>query len=317
MHAPPLLRIIIWTGLLCLFITSLTGCKKAGRQDSPTLTKTDSTIHFHQVPAIPLILKTSEERASWLALHYWDNLAFTDTSLVHQPETEQSFADFLNVLSTMQPEVAERAIETLLQKASVSNEVFLHFCSLAEKYLYDPNSPLKNEGLYEVFLEKMLASSILEDVYKIRPSKQYELIVKNKVGKRAINITATLKNGRQIRLYDLKSRFTLIYFHNPECNDCERVRNILATSDLINKDIAGGKLVVLSVYPDEDLTAWKAHYAALPANWINGYDAGCQIKQKELYDLKAIPTLYLVDEDMLVLLKDVTPEQVLTFLANQ
>ena len=38
------------------------------------------------------------------------------------------------------------------------------------------------------------------------------------------------------------------------------------------------------------------------------------IDQKSLYDLKAIPTLYLLDKDKTVLLKDATAEEIEEYL---
>mgnify|MGYP002527024690 FL=1 len=50
--------------------------------------------------------------------------------------------------------------------------------------------------------------------------------------------------------------------------------------------------------------------------WINGYDKKQTIEQNNLYDLKAIPTLYLLDKDKTVLLKDVTTKEIEEYLQN-
>jgi hypothetical protein len=65
-------------------------------------------------------------------------------------------------------------------------------------------------------------------------------------------------------------------------------------------------LKVLAVYPDENLEIWKKHLNDLPPAWINSYDQSQTIRQHQTYDLKAIPTLYLLDESKRVLLKDAT-----------
>jgi hypothetical protein len=44
--------------------------------------------------------------------------------------------------------------------------------------------------------------------------------------------------------------------------------------------------------------------AIYPASWINGYDKNRHVKDN-LYDFVAIPTLFLLDKDKRVLLKDV------------
>jgi len=49
---------------------------------------------------------------------------------------------------------------------------------------------------------------------------------------------------------------------------------------------------------------------ALAKEWTNGYDKELVIKNKNLYDLRAIPTLYLLDKNKTVLLKDATLQKV-------
>jgi len=65
-------------------------------------------------------------------------------------------------------------------------------------------------------------------------------------------------------------------------------------------------LVILTIYPDQDLEAWQNYLPQLPAQWINAYNPGAQVKDNHLYDLKAIPTLYLLDANKTVLVKDGT-----------
>ena len=45
---------------------------------------------------------------------------------------------------------------------------------------------------------------------------------------------------------------------------------------------------------DRDMKAWRDYLPHFPSAWINAYDADLKIKSAELYDLKAIPTLYLL-----------------------
>ena len=65
---------------------------------------------------------------------------------------------------------------------------------------------------------------------------------------------------------------------------------------------------VLAVYPDADLKEWRRWLPENPSWWISAYDRGEKIRNGELYDLKAIPTIYLLDHDKRVILKDPTPE---------
>ena len=52
------------------------------------------------------------------------------------------------------------------------------------------------------------------------------------------------------------------------------------------------------------LTAWLNYRHNIPASWINSYDKQLRLRDEELYDLKAIPSLYLLDSEKRVMLKD-------------
>jgi len=53
----------------------------------------------------------------------------------------------------------------------------------------------------------------------------------------------------------------------------------------------------------------------MPAQWIHAYDKGMEITQRRLYDIKAIPTLYLLDKEKKVLLKDTSVEALESFFS--
>lgn len=259
------------------------------------------------IPTFPSILVTDEEKAEYLALHFWDNFDFSDTLYVDQPEiTEQAFSDYLAILGIIPRDIASRSVAGVLDKAAGTHEMYVYFTELFEKYLDDPNSPFRNEELYIVVLENIIASEKVDDIDKLRPQAQLSSALKNRVGTRAADFIVTDTSGRKIRLYDIDADFTLLYFNNPDCNYCEEVtRQIMASDYMLMPLVKQGVLKIFAVYPDEDLTAWREHYDDMPSDWYRTYDAGQTIREGQIYDLRAIPSLYLLDRDKNVLMKDV------------
>jgi hypothetical protein len=105
-------------------------------------------------------------------------------------------------------------------------------------------------------------------------------------------------------MYNVKSDFTIIYFNNPGCSLCRDITNAMKESAIITKMVRNGKLKVLAIYPDEQLDEWLKHRADMPNEWINGYDKGQLIDREKLYNVNAIPALYLLDKQKVVLVKD-------------
>lgn len=61
------------------------------------------------------------------------------------------------------------AIRKTIDRTNVDKKVFAYITDLADKYLYDPNSPMRNEEFYIPVLEAMAASPVLEEIEKVRP----------------------------------------------------------------------------------------------------------------------------------------------------
>lgn len=304
-----------WISLILLLIL-LISCSTSGQKKTDQ--KSSNSGSTFSVPEIPLVLKTSDQKIDYLMDHYWDNFQFSDTTSQSRFRVaEQAFADFIQILSSVTPIKVDRGMHMLILKASVNAKMLLYFQELGEKYLYDPNSPVRNEPVYCSLLKYFLQSDVIDDAWKIRSRKQYELAQKNKIGTRAIDFKFNLKDGTESSLYAVDAHFLLLFFHNPGCTDCKIQREKILSSQVMKNLQKQGQLKVLSLYPDQDLAEWKKYNAELPDYWINGYDKNGIIKNNEVYDLKAIPSLYLLNDQKKVLMKDARFEEIEAFLSNQ
>jgi len=298
---------------LFILLALFTNCS---RQQTNNDDEKNTPEHTFKMVNIPSVLTEPAERAAYLVKHYWDEFDFSDTVYIHQPQvTEQAFADYIDILPHTTYTIAAASIKDMLNKAETQPVVFHYFTDLYEKYLYDPNSPFRNDELYIPVLETVLSSSLTEE--KIRPAYLLELANKNRVGEKASDFTYMLQNGRMSTLYNTKSDYILLFFYNPGCRSCKEIIEQLNSSLTINYLTDQKKLTILAVYPDEDLQEWKNYLSEIPQTWINSYDKGTHIQDEEIYDLKAIPTLYLLDKEKKVILKDTSFEQLENYLRLQ
>lgn len=105
-------------------------------------------------------------------------------------------------------------------------------------------------------------------------------------------------------MYDIRADYLLLFISNPGCPMCRDVRERIKASKVLTDLVGQGRMKVLVIYPDADLKSWREHLPEYPESWINAYDYGCEITKQRLYDLRAIPSLYLLDADKRVLAKD-------------
>lgn len=116
----------------------------------------------------------------------------------------------------------------------------------------------------------------------------------------------TQANGVARTLYTLESEVLLLYFYDPTCEDCHELMEQLNTSETINQLIDEKRLLILAVYPEEDMDLWMPYTKQVPPNWINGYDKGATINVEGLFLLTSLPALYLLDEEKNILLQTTT-----------
>lgn len=303
-------------GIYLLFISAfLLSCNATPSSTVKKQEEQQDKSPVFKMVSIPSILATPEERAEYLVKNYWNNFDFSDTIYVDNEDvTEQVFVNYIDILPHTNYEIANASIKKTIEKASTEKKMVDYFFSLYEKYFYDANSPMRNDELFIPVLEGIIASPAYEEAEKIRPQNLLHLALKNRVGEKANDFTFTLKNGQKQSLYKQKAKYLLVYFYNPGCPACKETSTKMKASQVISSALSDKTLKVLAVYPDEDLEEWKKYLNDIPENWISGYDQDVYLKNEEIYDLKAIPTLYFLDQDKKVIFKDANFEQIEAYL---
>ena len=273
------------------------------------------------LPVMPEGMTNPDERAKFLTMHYWDRFDFGNEKLITRPQiTEQAFVDYINVLNYVSEDDAKKSIAYTLEKAGESKAMYAHFASLFEKYFNGPNSPFRNEGFYISVLEKLTKATLLSKEDESRYKFQLDMALKNSVGAKAANFNYTLASGKTADVYSINSDYLILMFSNPGCPACAATVQQIEASDAIGNALKRNSpnrtmLTVLTVYPDNDLNEWTSHVQEMPSQWHNAYDKGMVITQKKLYDIQAIPTLYLLDKDKKVILKDTSVEEIERFFS--
>ena len=252
-----------------------------------------------------LLLINSPITAQVLLPQYsiWEGFAFDDKQSVESRGAEERFARFLLSLEQQTPTQQAEQIGNLLAKAEQYNTT-ARFLLLADKYLHDPNSPYRNDERYLLFLQYAATHQLADYTTNPRYQKHYTMVQKNRVGHKATDFPYTTQAGEKGRLYQLQSKYILLFFHDPDCDECQYVKKQLENQHTY---FAQKGVQVVAVYIDDEVEAWrKAHY---PSVWLSVYAP--EIDQQDLYDIKALPTLYLLDYQKRVVLKDARVEQLI------
>lgn len=130
-----------------------------------------------------------------------------------------------------------------------------------------------------------------------------------KKGTTAPDFTIATPDGKTISLSDFKGKYVVLDFWATWCPDC---RADVPRLKEIHKAFASNKVAFFSVSFDTDKDKWTSYIRDNGMNWAHGSELK---KWKEttvssLYQVKWIPSVYLIDPDGKVLLGTVVLDKI-------
>lgn len=305
------MRLSVWLTLLLLLSCQAKPDTSSGsgnaRQDTVAV-----QAQVFPFPEIPATLTEPEARKAWLLAHYWEQFDFADTTLVNNRDvTEQGFVNFIALLAdgTTPEELTRESLANWCAGFVGKEHARRVLTKTADDYLFNPNSPFYNEALYGMYLEALLQASPAGDAMRSSYGFKLNLLSRNKVGDRATDFAYYLPDGTRCTLATtaVKNDRLLLMFYDPECASCHEVLGRMATDTALAEAVRTGKLSVLAVYTEGNDAAWRKALPDMPEGWTVGTDREA-VKVGALYDLKAMPSLYLLDGQKRVILKDTAYE---------
>lgn len=271
-------------------------------------------------PEIPMTLRTPEVRKDYLLRNYWSAFDFYDTTLLNNKEVaEQGFVNFIALLADngTSEELERASMADFCKRMTASAEAKKVFIPMSKNYLFHADSPMYNEALYACFLHEMLHFTKPGDAERMRIEFLLKLIERNRPGEAATDFTFYTPDGKghSLKNYTHKGNRLLLLFYDPECTQCHKTLEKMKADTWLAAAIKAGTLDVLAIYTEGDEKIWRDALPQMPHEWMTGNDRS-QIKDKSLYDLKAMPAIYLLDKQKRVMLKDATYDKVKSTLTR-
>lgn len=113
----------------------------------------------------------------------------------------------------------------------------------------------------------------------------------------------TPKNKKQ-SIYDLKARYTVLYFYDMNCALCNAVSEEV---DKIQRQYDLSEVCVAAIYTGKD-NKWKKYVKGQDRAWTDLWDRKRESGMFDKYDLMDVPAIYLLDENKVTLAKDINPD---------
>jgi hypothetical protein len=306
-------KIYILAGIALLAI-ACNGSKRSsseGKAERSTTSSTEVTEQSYEAgtrrmkrPVESLSEIRDIETLNYVIEHYWDDFDYDCGERIIEYDTTDICQALVDYASIVRLTGDLRPMRSFIERAETSRPVLEFFITISEMVLHDPNSPMRDDELYIPILEHLVTSPLLDEYERLIPEHDLRIASQNRIGMMANDFEYTLKDGTTGRLHDIDADYTILMFNNPDCPMCREIIDEIGASPMLNEMQELGRVRVIAVYPDSDLEAWHRYHAQMPRRWIVSYDDGCFLDNNDLYNLSAIPSLYLLDAHKRVIIKD-------------
>jgi thiol-disulfide isomerase/thioredoxin len=253
--------------------------------------------------------------------HFFDNFNVGDDAMIQLPKPmyQEKVKEYLEKLFVPQPDTITKAINELVAKARKNPETYKYMV-MTGMYLYQMPEIM---GLDEVFVslyDKYFASGEMDYWVNSKTKqnmKEYaDKVRSSMIGRPGTNLIMQDDKLQPRALYDIKAKYSIVYFFRPDCGHCREETPKLV--EFYNKNKAKYNLEVYAVASDTSMKAMRDFIKEFKTPWItvNGPRSYLTKHYSQLYHADTTPTIYILDDKKIIIAKKIPVKQVDDFLSK-
>ena len=234
---------------------------------------------------------------------------------------ENKLAAYFWVLRLASDSVAQMSVSKLMDSVAAScgrgeyPTGYDKVMEAAERYFYTPDSPYYSEKRLLLFLSHKIGRTDIDEVYKARSRYLATIVRRNSVGSKAEDF--------EIANYDVivslnhilgTADYQLLVFFTADCPECREGIRKLAKSPILNELVTSHKAYVKAICVDGNSAVVKN---ICPKTWGSVWKDCSNIVENNLYSIRHSPSVYILDKEGIVLLKDASVSEALDFLLEK
>ncbi len=267
----------------------------------------ESTQYF-PLPLIPDSISNLNQRCNYMVNHYWD---FCDTkrAFSSRDKMAEAFKIYLSFMPYATADSVIQSIDKFLKRIEKQPNDVTFITDQAIIQLYSDSSDFVSDPLCLKFLDAAIANGKVKKEDKLR-YKHLSTVLHNSLnGNIAPDFTYSDCSGSQhtFNTAEPTAIATVLFFNDPECDECRMARMKLEADIHASKLIDSGALRIASITPDEATAEWCKKTAHYPEKWTVGASENID----EIYDLRLSPSFYLLSPDGKIVLKHCAVEDIL------
>lgn len=267
-----------------------------------------------QYPVPPDTMTNLLDRANFLVDNFWTPMDFKSGAAVDQNALNDAFNVYVTSMRFAGEKNIDASLQRLMKNIEKSPALSLQFAKAAEETLYGTRASVWNDGLFLKFVDNVLVNKKIKKERKLRYELLKRQIANTLQGTVPPPFDYETPAGKKAR-YEPNGIITVLEFGDPDCSDCRMAKLKMDTDVSFSSLVEKGKVNVLfiNVSPEE---GWQDKLKDYPPAW----HVGAAEDIDEIYDLRASPTLYVIDREGRVAAKHVdvqTAMRIATSAASQ
>ncbi len=251
--------------------------------------------------------KTDPEYIKTALKNYWNHVYIDDPRITLFPKTKERVLTYLGVLSGKPEDEVNAIINEFLDRCEANPRMFRLVTEAMDKLFGDKSQPMKQHFIYVNALERILASDNYTDLEKEPYRYKLKMARNHLPGTPVASMDLMLPDGRRYDPTVHPKKWQVYFFYNPGCGNCAEAVRLMNTSDCVRSYEDDGELQIYAIYIGKSREEWlkiisQPEYGG---KWINLWDDKGMVEKDGIYDLGAIPMIYLVDRNKKVSVKDI------------
>jgi peroxiredoxin len=243
--------------------------------------------------------------------HYFDHIDWNDPRLLRTPMVERKIMDYLERLTLKHPDSVIAAADRILSLAYGGHEEVAQFVVSRLLNEYAASKVMGMDAVYvhlamnyygkgkTPWVDSEQLGKILDNAQRLQPLL---------IGKQAPPLTLPKLGGGQVRLYDVKAKYTVLYFWDPDCGNCNKATDkLVAMYDAYKAK--GVEIFGVCNKTQDELGKCTEKEQDKGMRWINTADPDGRGQAHARYFVQANPLIFLLDEQKKIVYKRIDPDQ--------
>ncbi len=266
--------------------------------------KDDGLREFLLPQILPL---NSDTNVYWLRSHFWDYTNLRSKSTIINPFFEKNREIYFEQVLGHDPDTVIKQLNKLLN-SPMDNQVLKVLVSTAT-YHYETSNYMGEDKVFVWLAQTFYNSGFADwmekdDLAKIK--EKSDGLSTELIGNPARDFAFDTKDRGRIKLTDVQSPITVLYFWDSTCGHCKKETPRLKK---LYEEYKDRGLEVVAITLENEFTSWNKYIAENELTWINGYESDFERPNfLWYYYIPTTPKKLILDADKIIIAKNLDIE---------